>query len=78
MGRMGVDKGQRRPWVWGCSGGWRLPTAWEERVLMADKELGEACVPNRTPVTCPWAHGPHRDQGRGPSESTRQDDWVWL
>lgn len=78
MGRTGVDKGQRRPWVWGCSGGWRLPTAWEEWVLMADEELGEARVSNRTSVTCPWGHGPHRVQGRGPSESTRQDDWVWV
>ena len=46
--------------------------------MMADEELGEARVSNRTSVTCPWGHGPHRVQGRGPSESTRQDDWVWV
>lgn len=46
--------------------------------MMADEELGEARVSNRTSATCPWGHGPHRVQGRGPSESTRQDDWVWV
>ena len=39
---------------------------------MADKELGEARVPNRTSVSCAQGHGPHRVRGRGLSESSRR------